>query len=85
MDFETALNPLVAKNYPLSNNNGDANTLIFNSAAAADSVIKSLTLFGGFKICAKTIQGFSEPVQVAESYATSDEIFHLAIIAAASI
>lgn len=85
MDFETALNPLAAKNYPLSHNNGDANTLIFNSAAAADSVIKSLTLFGGFKICAKTIQGFSEPVQVAESYATSDEIFHLAIIAAASI
>ena len=42
-------------------------------------------MFGGFKVCAKTIQGMSEPVQIAENTASSDEIFNLAVIAAASI
>ncbi len=85
MDFETALNPSSVKDYPLSTADGNANTLVFNSASAADSVIKSLTMFGGFKVCAKTVQGFSEPVQVASPSASSEEIFHLAVIAAAGI
>ena len=85
MDLETALNPHAAKNYPLSEADGNANTLVFSTAQAASACIKSLTMFGGFKVCAKTIQGMSEPVQIAENTASSDEIFNLAVIAAASI
>lgn len=59
--------------------------LIFSNAQAADAAIKSLKLFGGFKICAKVIQGFSAPVQIAENNALSEEIFNLAVIAAANI
>ena len=85
MDLETALNPHAAKHYPLSEADGNANTLVFSTAQAASACIKSLTMFGGFKVCAKTIQGMSEPVQIAENTASSDEIFNLAVIAAASI
>ena len=85
MDLETALNPHAAKNYPLSEADGNANTLVFSTAQAASACIKSLTMFGGFKVCAKTIQGMSEPVQIAENTASSNEIFNLAVIAAASI
>lgn len=85
MDLETALSPQAVKHYPLSEADGHANTLVFSTAQAASACIKSLTLFGGFKVCAKTIQGFAEPVQVAENTATSEEIFNLAVIAAASI
>ena len=85
MDLETALNPHAAKHYPLSEADGNANTLVFSTAQAASACIKSLTMFGGFKVCAKTIQGMSEPVQIAENTASSDEIFNLAVIAAANI
>ncbi len=85
LDFETALSPALAKEYPLSNADGNANVLVFSNIQSADTAIKSLTLFGGFKVCAKVTQGFSAPVQVAENNATSDEIFNLSIIAAASI
>ena len=85
MDLETALNPHAAKHYPLSEADGNANTLVFSTAQAASACIKSLTMFGGFKVCAKIIQGMSEPVQIAENTASSDEIFNLAVIAAASI
>lgn len=85
MDLETALSSQAVKNYPLSEADGHANTLVFSTSQAASACIKSLTLFGGFKVCAKTVQGFAEPVQVADNSATSDEIFNLAVIAAASM
>ena len=85
MDLETALSPQAVKNYPLSEADGHANTLVFSTSQAASACIKSLTLFGGFKVCAKTVQGFAEPVQVADNSATSDDIFNLAVIAAASM
>lgn len=85
MDLETALSPQAVKNYPLSEADGHANTLVFSTSQAASACIKSLTLFGGFKVCAKAVQGFAEPVQVADNSATSDEIFNLAVIAAASM
>ena len=85
LDLETALNPALAKTYPYANADGNANVLVFSNAQAADAAIKSLTLFGGFKICAKVVQGFSAPIQVAENNAASEEIFNLAVIAAASI
>ena len=69
----------------LSEADGNANTLVFSTAQAASACIKSLTMFGGFRVCTKTVQGFSEPVQVADNNATSEEIFNLAVIAAASI
>ena len=68
-----------------SNADGNANVLVFSNAQAADAAIKSLTLFGGFKVCAKVVQGFSAPIQVAENNAVSEEIFNLAVIAAAAI
>ena len=85
LDLETALTPALAKSYPYTNADGNANVLIFSNAQAADAAIKSLKLFGGFKICAKVIQGFSAPVQIAENNALSEEIFNLAVIAAANI
>ena len=85
LDLETALNPALAKLYPYTNADGNANVLVFSNAQAADAAIKSLTLFGGFKVCAKVVQGFSAPIQVAENNAVSDEIFNLAVIAAAAI
>ena len=85
LDLETALNPALAKAYPFANADGNANVLVFSNAQAADAAIKSLTLFGGFKICAKVIQGFSAPLQVAEPEASADDIFNLAVIAAANI
>lgn len=85
MDLETALNPQAVKQFPLSEADGNANTLVFSTAQAASACIKSLTMFGGFRVCTKTVQGFSEPVQVADNNATSEEIFNLAVIAAASI
>lgn len=85
MDLETALNPQAVKQFPLSEADGNANTLVFSTAQAASACIKSLTMFGGFRVCTKTVQGFSEPVQIADNNATSEEIFNLAVIAAASI
>ncbi len=85
LDLKTALTPALAKSYPYTNADGNANVLIFSNAQAADAAIKSLKLFGGFKICAKVIQGFSAPVQIAENNALSEEIFNLAVIAAANI
>ena len=85
LDLETALKPALAKNYPFSNADGNANVLVFSSAQAADAAIKSLKLFGGFKICAKVTQGFSAPLQIAEPDSSADDIFNLAVIAAANI
>lgn len=81
MDIETALNPVSALNYPLSSNKGDSNVLVFTNSAAADSVIKTMTMFGGFHIFAKAICGFEKSVQIAEHNADEEEIFHLAVIA----
>ncbi len=75
VDLETALN---------SPSYDNANVLIFHSGAISDAVIKSLTLFGGFKICTKLVQGYKPCIQVAENNASSDEIFNLSIIAAAN-
>ena len=85
LDLETALKPALAKNYPFSNADGNANVLVFSSAQAADAAIKSLKLFGGFKICAKVTQGFSAPLQIAEPDSSADDIFNLAVIAATNI
>ena len=85
LDLETALKPALAKNYPFSNADGNANVLVFSSAQAADAAIKSLKLFGGFKICAKVTQGFSAPLQIAEPDSSADDIFNLAVIAAANV
>lgn len=85
MCFDTAVNPAKASEYPLSDIQGDASVLVFPNGAGADASIKALTTFGGFKIVANVLQGFSKPVQIVDAKTDSEDIVTAAMIAAASV
>lgn len=85
MSFDTAVNKLSSKVFPMSSIQGDANVLVFANGAAADASYRALTSFGGFKTAAKVLQGFEKPVQIVDPKTDAEDIVVLAMAAAASI
>jgi len=85
MTIDIALNDRKAAKYPFSKIQGDANVLVYPTAAAADSGYRTLMTFGRFKKIATVVQGFEKPVQVANIDLDVDEMITLAAMAIISI
>ena len=85
MTIDVALNARTAAKYPFSKIQGDANVLVYPTAASADAAYSSLMTFGKFVKVGMVIQGFEKPVQIIEIDADMEAMIVSAAVAIASI
>jgi malate dehydrogenase (oxaloacetate-decarboxylating)(NADP+) len=80
MHADTALNPEVAKIFPHSRIQGDANVLVFPDLAAGNIAYKLLVEVAGIETVGPILWGLNRPVNVLAHVATVEEIIRAAAI-----
>ncbi len=81
MQADTAVVPEIAKDYPWSEIQGDANVLVFANLDAANAAYKLLWRLGGAEAIGPILQGLSKPVHVLQRGVDVNDIVNMAAIA----
>jgi malate dehydrogenase (oxaloacetate-decarboxylating)(NADP+) len=81
MQADTAVVPDIARDYPWSAIQGDANVLIFPNLDAANAAYKLLWRLAGAEVIGPILQGLAKPVHVLQRGVDVSDIVNMAAIA----
>ena len=82
MQFETAVNPEAAADFPFSRIQGDANVMIFPNLSAGNIAYQIMSRFAQAESVGPILVGLRKPVNVLMRNASADDIVRMAGITA---
>jgi malate dehydrogenase (oxaloacetate-decarboxylating)(NADP+) len=85
MTVDVALNPQAAAAYPFSRLKGPANILVVPARHSASISVKLLQEMAGATVIGPILTGVPQPIQIASTTATVNDILNLAVMAACRV
>jgi len=85
MTVDVALNPAASAAYPFSRLKGPANILVVPARHSASISVKLLQEMAGATVIGPILTGVPQPVQIASTTATVNDILNLAVMAACRV
>jgi malate dehydrogenase (oxaloacetate-decarboxylating)(NADP+) len=85
MTVDVALNPAAAAAYPFSRLRGPANILVVPARHSASISVKLMQEMAGATVIGPILTGVPQPIQIASTTATVNDILNLAVMAACRV
>jgi malate dehydrogenase (oxaloacetate-decarboxylating)(NADP+) len=85
MTVDVALNPAAAAHYPFSRLTGPANILVVPARHSASISVKLMQEMAGATVIGPILTGVPQPIQIAPTGATVNDILNLAVMAACRV
>jgi malate dehydrogenase (oxaloacetate-decarboxylating)(NADP+) len=85
MTVDVALNPQAAAAYPFSRLKGPANILVVPARHSASISVKLMQEMAGATVIGPILTGVPQPIQIASTGATVNDILNLAVMAACRV
>ena len=85
MTVDVALNAKAQESYPFQRLSGPANILIVPARHSASISVKLMQEMGGATVVGPILSGIDKPVQICSTTSTTNDILHMAVLAACNI